>query len=138
MPVIFKVFETVICDQLCEYFSSKNLLCSQQYGFRKKSSTELAALEIIDRLPTQLDSQLIPINLYLNLSKAFDSLNLNILLDKLLYYGVTHMANTLLRSYLSNRKQYVMVGELFFHTTYNIRYSPRICYWTFFIQRPYK
>ena len=51
----------------------------------KNSSTELAALEIIDRLPTQLDGQLIPINLYLNLSKAFDSLNLNILLDKLSY-----------------------------------------------------
>ena len=112
LPVISKVFETVICDQLCEYFSSKNLLCSQQYGFRKNSSTELAALEVIDRLLTQLDDQLIPINFYLDLSKAFDSLNHNILLNKLSYYGVTHMANTLLRSYLSNRKQYVMVGDV--------------------------
>ena len=112
LPVISKVFETVICDQLCEYFSSKNLLCSQQYGFRKNSSTELAALEVIDRLLTQLDGQLIPINFYLDLSKAFDSLNHNILLNKLSYYGVTHMANTLLRSYLSNRKQYVMVGDV--------------------------
>ena len=102
----------MICDQLCEYFSSKNLLCSQQYGFRKNSSTELAALEVIDRLLTQLDGQLIPINLYLDLSKAFDSFNHNILLNKLSYYGVTHMANTLLRSYLSNRKQYVMVGDV--------------------------
>ena len=102
----------MICDQLCEYFSSKNLLCSQQYGFRKNSSTELAALEVIDRLLTQLDGQLIPINFYLDLSKAFDSLNHNILLNKLSYYGVTHMANTLLRSYLSNRKQYVMVGDV--------------------------
>ena len=101
----------MICDQLCEYSSSKNLLCSQQYGFRKNSSTELAALDVIDRL-TQLDGQLIPINFYLDLSKAFDSLNHNILLNKLSYYGVTHMANTLLRSYLSNRKQYVMVGDV--------------------------
>ena len=53
-----------------------------------------------------------PVNFYLNLSKAFDSLNHNILLNKLSYYGVTHMANTLLRSYLSNRKQYVMVGDV--------------------------
>ena len=75
LPVISKIFETVICDQLCEYFSSKNLLCSQQYGFRKNSSTELAALEVIDKLLTQLDGQLIPINFYLDLSKAFDSLN---------------------------------------------------------------
>ena len=60
LPVISMVFETVICDQLCEYFSSKNLLCSQQYGFKKNSSTEKAALEVIDRLLTQLDGQLIP------------------------------------------------------------------------------
>ena len=112
LPVISKVFETVICDQLCEYFSSKNQLCSQQYGFRKNSSTELAALKVIDRLLTQLDGQLIPINFFLDLSKAFDSLNHNILIIKLSYYGVTHMANTLLRSYLSNRKQYVMVGDV--------------------------
>ena len=52
LPVLPKVFETVICDQLCEYFSSKNILCSQQYGFRENSSTELAALEVIDRLLT--------------------------------------------------------------------------------------
>ena len=74
LPVISKAFETVICDQLCEYFSFKNLLCSQQCGFRKTSSTELAALEVIDRLLTQTDGQLLPINLYLDLSKAFDSL----------------------------------------------------------------
>ena len=103
-----------------------------------KSSTELAALEVIDRLLTQLDGQLILINLYLDLSKAFDSLNHNILLNKLLLHGVTHMAKRLVRSYLSNRKQYVMIGDKFFHTSYNIRCSPRICYWTFFIQRPYK
>ena len=47
LSVISNVFENVICDQLCEYFSSKNLLCSQLYGFWKKLSSELVAIEVI-------------------------------------------------------------------------------------------
>ena len=80
LPVISKVFETVICDQLNEYFTSNNLFSPQQYGFRNNSSTELAALELIDRLLTQLNSQMIPKNFYIDLSKAIDSLNHEILL----------------------------------------------------------
>ena len=54
LPVISKVFETVIFDQLTEYFTINILFSSQQNGFRKNASTELAALELIDRLLTQL------------------------------------------------------------------------------------
>ena len=78
----------------------------------KKSSTELAALEVIDRLLNQLNKHKIPINLYFDLAKAFDSLNHDILLDKLEYYGVQNKAKDLLESYLSNRKQFVQIGEI--------------------------
>ena len=73
LPVISKVFETVIFDQLTEYFTIINLFSSQQYGFRKNASTELAALELIDRLLTQLHDSKIPINFYMDLPKVFDS-----------------------------------------------------------------
>ena len=112
LPVISKIFETVICDQLSHYLESNNLLCPQQYGFTKNSSTELAALEVIDRLLNQLNKHKIPINLYLDLAKAFDSLNHGILLDKLEYYGVQNKTKDLLESYLSNRKQFVQIGEI--------------------------
>ena len=112
LPVISKIFETVICDQLSHYLESNNLLCPQQYGFTKNSSTELAALEVIDRLLNQLNKHKIPINLYLDFAKAFDSLNHGILLDKLEYYGVQNKAKDLLESYLSNRKQFVQIGEV--------------------------
>ena len=62
LPVISKVFETVIFDQLTEYFTNNNLFSSQQYGFRKNASTELAALKLIDRLLTQLKDFKIPVN----------------------------------------------------------------------------
>ena len=112
LPVISKVFETVIFDQLTEYFTNNNLFNSQQYGFRKNESTELAALELIDRLLTQLKDFKIPVNFYMDLSKAFDSLSHDILLNKLTYYGVKNSANDLLRSYLSNRKQYVQIDDI--------------------------
>ena len=112
LPVISKIFETVICDQLSHYLESNNLLCPQQYGFTKNSSTELAALKVIDRLLNQLNKHKIPINLYLDLAKASDSLNHDILLDKLAYYGVQNKAKDLLESYLSNRKQFVQIGEI--------------------------
>ena len=112
MPVISKVFETVIFDQLTEYFTNNNLFSSQQYGFRKNASTELAALELIDRLLTQLKDFKIPVNFYMDLSKAFHSLSQDILLNKLTYYGVKNSANDLLRSYLSNRKQYVQIDDI--------------------------
>ena len=112
MPVVSKVFETVIHEQLSDYFSSNNLFSAKQYGFRKSSSTELAALELIDRLLAQLNNHVIPINFHLDLAKAFDSLNHDILLDKLSYYGVNGTAKTLLKSYLSDRKQYVKIDEV--------------------------
>ena len=112
LPVVSKVFETVIHEQLSDYFSSNNLFSAQQYGFRKNSSTELAALELIDCLLAQLKNHMIPINFHLDLAKAFDSLNHDILLDKLSYYGVNGTAKTLLKSYLSDRKQYVKIDEV--------------------------
>ena len=57
LPVVSKIIETVIADQLNAYFIENHLFSSQQYGFRKKSSTELAAIELLDRLLSQLWAQ---------------------------------------------------------------------------------
>ena len=63
-------------------------MSSQQYGFIPNISRELATLELIDRNINAMNKQLTPINIYLDLSKAFDSLDHNILVSKLQYYGV--------------------------------------------------
>ena len=73
------------------------------------ASTELAALELIDRLLAQLKDFKIPVNFDMDLSKAFDSLSHDIFKNKLTYYGVKNLANDLPRSYLSNRKQYNLI-----------------------------
>ncbi len=86
---------------------SQKLFYKSQYGFRNEHSTEYAALEIIDRLMTQMDKKETPINIYLDLSKAFDALDHNIRIQKHEYYGITRNNLDLFQKYLTDRKQYV-------------------------------
>ena len=80
LPSISKIFEHVMTSQLMEYFTSKNLFCLQQFGFRPGHSTELAALKLVNHIITEMDNCNIPTNIYIDLSKAFDTLNFDILL----------------------------------------------------------
>ena len=103
-----KLYEYAISDQLTRYLIDNNLFSSNQYGFRAQRSTELAAINIVDRLTYLMDQGIIPLNIYIDFSKAFDTLNFEILLDKYAHYGVLGKANSLIRSYLTNRKQIVV------------------------------
>ena len=107
LPSFSKIYEYVIFHQLLNYMNTNNLFCVQQYGFRPGHSTELAALKITDNLIKQMDKMNIPINIYIDLSKAFDTLNHGILLDKLQYYGICDKENNVFNNYLTGRYQYV-------------------------------
>ena len=76
-----KIFENAMHTQLMEYFTFHNLLAGQQYGFRPNRSTELAALKLMDRNIHFMNQGFRPVNIYLDLSKAFDSLHYDILLS---------------------------------------------------------
>ena len=104
---IYKIFVKVLLEQLTTYLDNNNLIHNHQYGFRKRHSAEYTALNIVDYLNYEMDLKRTPINLYLDLSKAFDSLSHKILISKLKHYCICHIALKLLKSYLENRKQYV-------------------------------
>ena len=108
---ISKIYERIIFNQLPEYFSIHKLYYDSHYGFRERHSTELATLETVDRIIQDMDSGEIPINIYLDLSKAFDTLDHRSLLDKLEYYGVSDSALDLSKSYLTQRKQFTEYGS---------------------------
>ena len=112
LPVISKIFENAMHSQLMEYFTSHKLLSNQQYGFRPNRSTELATLELMDRNINYMNENHCPVNIYLDLSKAFDSLYYDILLSKLKYYGLQWKALQLLKGYISGRCQYVQLGDV--------------------------
>ena len=105
LPAMSKVIEIIIFNQLSEHLENNKLLNSSQYGFRSGHSTDYAALELIDRLITKMDRNEVPINIYLDLSKAFDIIDHFILIDKLKYYGISEAPSLLLKNYLTDRKK---------------------------------
>ena len=107
LPSISKIFEHVIAVQLTNYLTSYHLFCREQFGFRLCHSTELAALKLVNHIVTEIDNYNAPTNIYLDLSKAFDTMNFDILLNKLDHYGIQDCSSRLLRSYLTGRMQYV-------------------------------
>ena len=94
------------------YFSQNKLFSDGQYGFRHGNSTELAALEIVDQINTVLDNNETPLSIFLDLSKAFDTLNHSILLNKLKHCDITGLALHLIQCYLSDRKQFVEFNSI--------------------------
>jgi hypothetical protein len=102
-----KTFEKVVFNQVYDYFTKNNLFYDSQYGFRKLHSTEFACIEMLDRIVTQLDEGKLPITIYLDLSKAFDTINHGILLQKLKYYGFSDIPLKWFQSYLNDRQQFV-------------------------------
>ena len=85
----------------------KIIIHPHQYGFCKFHSTECTALHLTDYIYYEMDTGKTPTNLYLNFSKAFDTLVHSVLLHKIKHYGIDGLAYKLIESYLENRKQYV-------------------------------
>ena len=112
---ISKTFEKVVFNHAYEYFTNNDMLYNSQYGFRKLLSTEYASLEMVDRISQYLDIGKLPITVYLDLSKALDTINREILLKKLRYYGFADGPLKWFSSYLHNRQH-----SVFFNGCYSI------------------
>ena len=88
LPFLSKIFEKLMCARLDPYLKSNNILCTNQFGFRKNSNTSDAIIEFLDYVYSSLDSKQITISVYLDFSKAFGTVNHNQLMSKLLHNGV--------------------------------------------------
>ena len=92
------------------FIEKHNILCDRQFGFREKHSTSHSTLLIADRVQQAIENGKYSCGIFLDFSKAFDTVNHNILLKKLDHYRVRGTAKAWFISYLSNRKQHVSVG----------------------------
>ena len=109
LPVVSKLIERVVFNQLYEYLNNNNLLTESQSGFRPMFSTETALLEATNEWLWNIDDSLLNGVIFLDLKKAFDTMDHAILLGKLKLYGVSSQSLNWFQSYLSDRKQQTFI-----------------------------
>ena len=96
-----------LIQRLMDFFDKNEALISGQYGFRTGHSTAMAVLDMVEKIRKAWSHKKVAIGVFLDLKKAFDTVDHNILLAKLEHYGIREEALNLMRSYLADRNQYV-------------------------------
>lgn len=111
LPVLSKIMEKLINNRLKKFLADNHLISKNQYGFRTGVSTEDAVLNMTQEITQRLDSREKCAGVFLDLAKAFDTVSVSILLDKLYTYGIRGLPHSLIKDYLTNRQQQVKLGE---------------------------
>ena len=101
-----KIFEILIYNRLNSFVLKNNILSNIQFGFRSRSNTNLAIFTLLKDFMKAFNRKSYTIALFIDLRKAFDLVDRNILLRKLYTYGIRGIAHDFIKSYLSNRTQY--------------------------------
>ena len=108
---ISKIFEKVMYARISNFLEKHDSIYKYQFGFREKHSTTHALLSMVESIRQNLDNKLYTCGVFVDLEKAFDTVNHSILLKKMEYYGIRGISNSWLFSYLSNRTQFVSIGQ---------------------------
>ena len=106
---INKIFEKIMSIRVRNYFERSNLLHNFQFGFREKHSTNHAVMKMVQKIQEVIKDKNIAFGVFIDLQKAFDTVNHNILLNKLDSYGIRGIAKNWIKSYLTDRQQYVSI-----------------------------
>ena len=100
-----QIFERLIYKRLISFIDEFDILSDKQFGFRKRHSTEHAIINLKEYILQNLEKGESTAILFLDLQKAFDTVDHSILLSKLEHYGIRGRALNLIKAYLSNRVQ---------------------------------
>lgn len=109
LPNFSKIFEKVIYKRIANFLEKHNVLSQYQFGFRKMRSTSLSIFTFLHRLCEDVNLKKDTTALFLDMSKAFDCVVHSVLLKQLDNYGIRGIANDLIYSYLTDRKQALCV-----------------------------
>ena len=110
LSIFDKIIEKLIHKRLYTFLEKNNILFHNQFGFRKNNSTVYALAQITESIKESIDRGKFGCGIFIDLRKAFDTVNHKILLTKLEHYGIRGNILNWFQSYLSNRKQYVTIN----------------------------
>ena len=104
-----KIIEKLFATRLDSFVDKHQLLSNHQYGFRSGRSTSMAVMEVVEALSSGIENKEYAVGVFIDLKKAFDTIDHRILLQKMERYGIRGVASEWLKSYLQERQQYVHI-----------------------------
>ena len=105
LPYFSKVLERLMYNRLCNFLTVNKIISNHQYGFRENYYTYMALVNLLDKISNNIDEKNYNIGIFIDLSKAFDTINHTILLNKLYCYGIRGVNYDWFKNYLNERKQ---------------------------------
>ena len=107
LPVFSKILEKLMYNRILSFINKPKLLFEYNFGFHEKHGTDIALIVLLDKIMSYINDGEIVLGVFLDLSKAFDTINYDILLKKLHRYGIRGVVYDWFVSHLSERSQYV-------------------------------
>ena len=111
LPTLSKIFEKLMYARLIDFLTKHNIIYENQFGFQSNLSTEYAVNKVLNYIIDTLEKNEIGVCIFLDFAKAFDTVNHDILIRKLEYYGIRGIALNWMKSYLTNRMQCTEIGD---------------------------
>lgn len=112
LSVINNIFEKILCKRVHHFLEKYNIICPQQHGFRPKHSTSSAVITLTQAINSALHNNRLAVVIFLDIKKAFDTVNHEIMLNKLRTYGFRERVLDFFSSYFTNRQQVVSMNNL--------------------------
>ena len=112
LSVLNRIFEKLMYKRLKSFINKNDMFFSSQYGFRENCSTQHAILDILNKIQNNIDKRFYSCGIFIDLKKAFDTVDHPILLYKLHHYGIRGIINDWFSSYLSVRMQSTQIGSI--------------------------
>ena len=111
LPCFSKMLEPIMCNRLYKYLTTEKILYSKQFGFSRGHSTEHTVVKLANQIYESFERNQYTLGVFIDLSKAFDTVNHSVLIKKLQMYGIRGINLAWFCSYLANRKQYISLGH---------------------------